>query len=101
MNSSITFSDIGLFNSAVSALELESVPEYDVEDNTLTVHAEDIDAIIDVLHDSQIYSFICHRGDDGEHDQFRNDAEADADALASAGMGTDEDYGYYGGDYDE
>ena len=26
------------------------------------------------------------------------DAEADADVLASAGMGTDEDYGYFGGD---
>ena len=26
------------------------------------------------------------------------DAEADADALASAGWGTDEDYGYFGGD---
>lgn len=25
-----------------------------------------------------------------------SDAEADADTLASAGMGTDEDYGYYG-----
>jgi len=28
-----------------------------------------------------------------EEDQFRSDAEADADALASAGRGTDEDYG--------
>jgi hypothetical protein len=28
-----------------------------------------------------------------EKDQFRSDAEADADALASAGQGTDEDYG--------
>lgn len=27
-----------------------------------------------------------------------SDVEADADTLASAGMGTDEDYGYYGGD---
>jgi len=27
-----------------------------------------------------------------------DDVEADADALISAGMGTDEDYGYYGGD---
>ena len=27
-----------------------------------------------------------------------SDAEADADALVSAGMGTDEDYGYFGGD---
>jgi predicted nucleic acid-binding Zn-ribbon protein len=33
---------------------------------------------------------------DGEHDQFNSDAEADADVLASAGWGTDEDYGYYG-----
>ena len=27
-----------------------------------------------------------------------SDAEVDADTLASAGMGTDEDYGYFGGD---
>jgi Zn-finger nucleic acid-binding protein len=27
------------------------------------------------------------------------DVEADADALASAGWGTDEDYGDFGGDY--
>jgi hypothetical protein len=33
-----------------------------------------------------------------EHDQFRDDVEADADALSSAGWGTDEDYGYYGDD---
>lgn len=35
--------------------------------------------------------------DDYEPDQFLNDVEADADALASAGWGTDEDYGYFGG----
>ena len=28
------------------------------------------------------------------------DAEADAMTLASAGMGTDEDYGHFGGDYE-
>jgi hypothetical protein len=31
-------------------------------------------------------------------DHFRNDVEADADTLASAGYGTDEDYGCYGED---
>jgi hypothetical protein len=31
-------------------------------------------------------------------DGFRDDVEADADALASAGFGTDEDYGYGGED---
>jgi hypothetical protein len=30
-----------------------------------------------------------------EPDQYISDAEADADVLASAGWGTDEDYGYY------
>jgi hypothetical protein len=28
------------------------------------------------------------------------DVEADADTLASAGWGTDEDYGYFGDDFD-
>lgn len=31
-------------------------------------------------------------------DNFRDDVEADADVLASAGYGTDEDYGYFGED---
>lgn len=35
--------------------------------------------------------------DDYEDDDGYTDAEADADTLASAGWGTDEDYGYYGG----
>lgn len=32
---------------------------------------------------------------DNEGDQFLSDGEADADALASCGFGTDEDYGCY------
>lgn len=31
-------------------------------------------------------------------EDWMTDVEADADTLASAGWGTDEDYGYYGGD---
>ena len=38
------------------------------------------------------------RASDEREDQFRSDAEADADVLAGAGYGTDEDYGYFGGD---
>ena len=45
-------------------------------------------------------------GDYGDHaedvwsdeDWDMTDVEADADTLASAGWGTDEDYGYYGGE---
>ena len=33
--------------------------------------------------------------DEPNEDSFRDDAEADADALAMAGFGTDEDYGCY------
>lgn len=47
----------------------------------------------------------CHDDDDDDEcnddepwDGFRDDVDADADALASAGWGTDEDYGYCGGD---
>lgn len=35
-----------------------------------------------------------------EYGDGMTDAEADADTLRSAGMGTDEDYGYYGSDDD-
>ena len=35
-------------------------------------------------------------GPDDEPDDPYSDVEADADTLASAGMGTDEDYGYSG-----
>ena len=40
-------------------------------------------------------------GSDEPWDGFNSDAEADGDALASAGFGTDEDYGCYdsGDDY--
>lgn len=43
--------------------------------------------------------------DDDESDEYEpyemTDTEADADTLRSAGYGTDEDYGYYGDDFDE
>lgn len=99
MNSTITFADAGLFAIAVTALEMDATPPYTVDEDTLNINAEDIDGVVDILHDNGIFNFICYRADgDTEHDQFRSDAEADADALASAGFGTDEDYGYYGGD---
>jgi len=39
------------------------------------------------------------REEDGDYEPSDNmtDVEADADTLASAGMGTDEDYGFFGG----
>lgn len=94
MNSSITFSDKGLFLLAVTALELDSTPAYELDFDNMVINTEDADSIADVLHDNGIYTFTVHRGDvEPREDQFNSDAEADADALASAGWGTDEDYG--------
>ena len=41
-----------------------------------------------------IAEFVADMEIDREQDQFNSDAEADGDALASAGFGTDEDYGF-------
>ena len=40
----------------------------------------------------------CECGTDPEEYPEEDDVWADADTLASAGWGTDEDYGYYGED---
>lgn len=39
---------------------------------------------------------ITSQEEEQDYEDNMSDAEADADTLASAGMGTDEDYGYYG-----
>ncbi len=36
-----------------------------------------------------------------EYEDGMSDAEADADTFASAGYGTDEDYGYFGGNEED
>ena len=93
MNSSITFDDKGLFDIAVTALEIDATPQYDVDPSSLMIYSDDIDGILDILHDNGIFNFSVYRGSEMREDNFRNDVEADADALASAGYGTDEDYG--------
>lgn len=93
MNSTITFTDKGLFLLAVTALEIDATPAYELDYDNMTVLTNDADGIADVLHDNGIFTFSVHRGDvEPREDQFNSDAEADADALASAGWGTDEDY---------
>lgn len=63
----------------------------------------------DSMYDADYEDLDAMNGDpeslDDERDDFddydgyeMSDVEADADTLASAGYGTDEDYGYYGYD---
>lgn len=90
---SIIFADSVLFNLAVTALEMDATPMYELDSDTLTINSYDIDAVMDILHDNGIHNFNVKREDDDvREDNFRNDVEADADVLASAGYGTDEDY---------
>ena len=94
----ISFSDQGLFKVALNTLSLDSTPDYTVDESTLTIWSWDIHAIVDVLIDNGIFNFTrSWNEEDYREDNFRTDAEADGDALKSAGFGTDEDYGYYGG----
>lgn len=92
MNSSITFGDSILFKLAINTLELDASPAYEIDTATLTIYSDDIDGLVDVLHDGGIFNFKCHRADDEPSDGFLSNAEADGDALKSAGFGTDEDY---------
>ncbi len=67
-------------------------------------HAPDIDLLGDDSQDPAD-AFLLRDGEveedtNDEHDPSLSDAEADADALASCGWGTDESYGCYGGDGD-
>ena len=63
---------------------------------------EGYDAALEAAYDlgpsASIYSSrddLVWSADDQDHNE-PSDAWHDAEALASAGMGTDEDYGYYG-----
>jgi len=66
------------------------------------MHAPQLEAVIDVLQAAltEAEGGPAEPSDDrwAERCEFRSDAEADADVLAHAGYGTDEDYGYYGED---
>lgn len=51
-----------------------------------------------ITDEGVVYCFPCdpEQPEGPLYEDSMSDAEADADALASAGWGTDEDYGYWG-----
>lgn len=93
MNSSITFTDAVLFDLALNALALDATPVYEADRSNLTINCDDVDGLLDILHDNGVFNFKVHDADAEPFDGFNSDAEADADALKSVGWGTDEDYG--------
>ena len=53
---------------------------------TLNISIEEVEAQVALLEEVEV-------------EDYEPDFEDDGDALASAGFGTDEDYGYYGEEY--
>lgn len=98
----IKFDHAELYREAVTIIELDAAPTYELDPVGLRILSANAYEIGVLLNDNGLFMFELHEDESNdEHDQFRSDAEADADALASAGMGTDEDYGYFGGGDDE
>ena len=64
-----------------------------LRDAANAMNAPQLDAVIDNLQSAYTEAADNEIEDRYFEDGFRTDAEADADALASAGLGTDEDYG--------
>ena len=98
MNSFISFRDAGLFSRAVSAIEMDCTPEYELDEENLRIFSNDIDAIRDILEDNGIFMFEVERGESGPDDSMDGDFDS---GMASAGLGTDENYGDFGGDRED
>ena len=89
MNLTYTFSNYRSYCAAVKAIVddmFDDVCSTNDADMSITCHN-------DIAYDA-IGNIIAGYDRDGHHeeDDFLSDAEADADVLASAGHGTDEDY---------
>jgi hypothetical protein len=98
MNSIIRFKDAGLFVAALTVLELDATPEYEVDGEALAIHTNDEYAILDILESNGIFMFEVE-SNDGESSEPNDDMDGDHEsALASAGFGVDESYGDYGSD---
>jgi hypothetical protein len=89
VNSIIRFDSSGLFALAVTALELDSTPEYELDG--LEIHTNDEYAVVTILEDNGIFMFEVESNEDAGPDESMDGDHASA--LASAGFGTDEDYG--------
>jgi hypothetical protein len=92
-------------------MDIEQIKEVD-EFTTIVrfVNGDELysDGLIYAFHENWPYDDLSGRGEhifpvrepDEYEDDGMTDAEADADVLRMAGWGTDEDYGYYGDDFD-
>jgi hypothetical protein len=76
-------------SDAVANGDLMVMPRNPAE-AAIALHDAGLITLTNTIHD--------RNREDREWDGFRDDVEADADVLRSAGWGTDEEYGFFGDD---
>ena len=92
MKHTITFIDAELFEKAVNVLALHDVGNYETDNHDLTIFAENVRLVMDVLIENEIEGWETDAQDD-ERMYPGEDMDGDFDSgMASAGHGTDEDY---------
>ena len=105
MKYNIFFNNSVEFNRALTSLEVSADFHYEVADETncLMIATDDIQSIEVIFAENGIdeSSFEISKERDDEHDQFISDADADSDALRSAGFDDEEGYCPSLGDNDE
>jgi len=96
MKYNIFFNNSVEFARALTSLEVSADFYYEVADETncLMIATDSIQAIEVVFAENGISesSFEISKERDDEHDQFISDAQADSDALRSAGFDDEENY---------
>jgi len=96
MKYNIFFNNSVEFSRALTSLEVSADFYYEVTDETncLMIATDSIQAIEVVFAENGISesSFEISKERDDEHDQFISDAQADSDALRSAGFDDEENY---------
>jgi hypothetical protein len=96
MKYNIFFNNSVEFSRALTALEVSADFFYEVTDETncLMISTDNIEAIEVIFAENGISesSFEISKERNDEHDQFISDAQADSDALRSAGFDDAEGY---------
>ena len=83
----------------------QSKPVEEMSNLELDAHIDELCGLLDdAMTEQNVREHQPDMSDDCEEppepDDGMTDVEADADTLRMAGMGTDEDYGFFGSEYD-
>lgn len=100
----ITFLTDTDFRRALTLVELDETPIYEIDADLRRIYSDDILSILTILLNAGEFYLTRDipedaEGDDHKYGEYDESMDGDFDSgMASAGFGTDEDYGYFGGE---